>query len=594
MGLTKRIVAVAFLLIGLGHAGWARADTPRPLSEADLLKLVELMLDDDVIVARVEKVGVSFTVDDGAIERLRQGKASAAVLAAVRKAGKSAPVITYQSVLKLVELGIAEADIRKRLERSPTLFTLGKREEEELKKAGASDQLLAYLRGRQTQPARIGDTSNFVVILDCSGSMGDRTSEGPSKMEVAKKAVTELIESIPDGRNLAFIIYGHDAALKCEAVKVVQPLSELTAAARARLKKTIARLQPVGHTPIALSLRVAGKELDKARGLCGLILITDGMETCHGDPKAEAARLAKDPKLAFGFHVVGFDVDPREREAVRGIAEAGKGKAARGHFYDARSPAQLKKAMGRLVEIIVPERKEKREGANPALVKALIEQLNDRDGRVRRTAADTLGKLGAMEAVPALIQRVSDDVWLQRPWGSILGDTSPYDGIKDTGSKDRALQVLARLAPDRVEEALLLAMKSKSPAVQVWAILELAGQKKNEAIVASLVARLHDTNGFVRRAAADTLGKLEAKEAVPALIKRVADDVWWPRPFGTLLGDTNPYDGMPERGSKDRALQVLTKLAPDRIEEALLLAMKSKKSEVKAWAIKQLGKLEKK
>ena len=50
------------------------------------VELVDLMLDDDVIVARVEKAGVSFTVDDAVIERLSDARASAAVLAAVRKA----------------------------------------------------------------------------------------------------------------------------------------------------------------------------------------------------------------------------------------------------------------------------------------------------------------------------------------------------------------------------------------------------------------------------------------------------------------------------------------------------------------------------
>jgi hypothetical protein len=229
-----------------------------------------------------------------------------------------------------------------------------------------------------------------------------------------------------------------------------------------------------------------------------------------------------------------------------------------------------------------------------ALVKALIEQLKDTDGKVRRSAADTLGKLEAKEAVPALIERVADDVWLQRPWGSMLGDTSPYDGMKERGSKDRTLQVLRKLAPDRVEGALLLTMKSKTFQVRAWAAIEVAGEQKTEAIVAALVAGLRDANGYVRREAAESLGRLEAREAVPALIKRVADDVWLQRPFGSTLGDTRPYDGTKERGSKDRALQVLAKLAPDKVEEALLLALKSNKPAVKNWAIAELGKLEKK
>jgi hypothetical protein len=137
-------------------------------------------------------------------------------------------------------------------------------------------------------------------------------------------------------------------------------------------------------------------------------------------------------------------------------------------------------------------------------------------------------------------------------------------------------------------------MKSKTYQVRSWAAWELAGQKKSEAIVAALVAGLRDADGYVRRSAATTLGKLGAKEAVPALIKRVADDVWVQGPSFTLGSDNSPYDGWAKQGSKDRALQVLAKLAPDKVEEALTRALESKKPEVKAWALTQIGKLEEK
>src|SRR5207248_9078328 len=120
---------------------------------------------------------------------------------------------------------------------------------------------------------------------------------GTTKMEAAKKVVTELMEKIPNGRRVAFLIYGHDRELKCQAVKIVRPLSEIDDAAKAQLKGAIAELQPVGHTPIALALRTAGEELAKATGSCQLVLITDGMETCHGDPSKEAAELTAKLKL---------------------------------------------------------------------------------------------------------------------------------------------------------------------------------------------------------------------------------------------------------------------------------------------------------
>src|SRR5262249_47454081 len=154
------------------------------------------------------------------------------------------------------------------------------------------------LRGKR-DPSSSGEITDFALILDCSGSMMDKTKEGPSKMEVAKKVVSDLIDKIPSGRRLTFIIYGHNVEEKGQAVKVVRPLSELDDAGKADLKRAIAVLRPAGHTPIALALQVAGKELTKNDANCGVILITDGMETCHGNPNAEAAKLAANPKLTF-------------------------------------------------------------------------------------------------------------------------------------------------------------------------------------------------------------------------------------------------------------------------------------------------------
>lgn len=63
----------------------ARSDNPKPLTEADLVKLIELQIDDKAVVARLEKGGVSFPVDAAAVERLKKAGASSVLLAAVQK-----------------------------------------------------------------------------------------------------------------------------------------------------------------------------------------------------------------------------------------------------------------------------------------------------------------------------------------------------------------------------------------------------------------------------------------------------------------------------------------------------------------------------
>lgn len=184
--------------------------------------------------------------------------------------------------------------------------------------------------------SRIG----IAVILDCSASMIDKTPEGPTRMEAAKKSVADLIKSMPEGVQLSFIIYGHDRELRCDAVKILRPLGPLTPAGKNELQSQIAELRPVGSTPIALALRKAGEELARHSGVSAIVLVTDGVETCKGDPAAEAAKLAGDPNRTLGVHVVGFGLNSKEREAVETIAVKGKGK-----YYNAASAKELAKVL---------------------------------------------------------------------------------------------------------------------------------------------------------------------------------------------------------------------------------------------------------
>src|SRR4029079_16364357 len=102
-----------------------------------------------------------------------------------------------------------------------------------------------------------------------------------------------------------------------------------------------------GATPIALSLKTAGQELAKNKSLCGLVLITDGLETCHGDPAGEAATLVANLKVTFGVNVVGFGVKPEENVALKAIADAGKGK-----YYAAQDAKALTDSISAIAQEI--------------------------------------------------------------------------------------------------------------------------------------------------------------------------------------------------------------------------------------------------
>jgi HEAT repeat protein len=235
------------------------------------------------------------------------------------------------------------------------------------------------------------------------------------------------------------------------------------------------------------------------------------------------------------------------------------------------------------------------EGKVPPAVQALIEQLKDADADARHAAATSLGKMGANAkgAMPALIQRVADDVW-----GS-QGNSVNTDNAQGNTSKDAALKALKQLAPDRVEEALIEGMKSTSPRTRQWASAQLAANPepkpsptptpltkgKVPPAVQALIEQLKDGDADARHAAATSLGKMgaNAKGAVPALIQRVADDVWGSQ------GNSVNTDNAQGNTSKDAALKALKQLAPDRVEEALIEGMKSTSPRTRQWASAQLA-----
>ncbi len=350
MSVSRRLGVLVFCLICfVGILSLAAAADP--LTEDDLGTLIKLKIKEAEIVSRVKDDGVSFAVDDAALARLKKAGATPALLAAVQKAGESkggepAQAVSYADVVRLLKLRIPQDEILRLLEKSPTRFVLGAEQVEELKGLKATDTLIAALRERVSAKA-FKEVSDIAIILDCSGSMSEKTDDGKVKMDVAREVVAELIRKIPQGLHVTFIIYGHDIEEGCKAVKIVRPLSELDAIGRESLVHFISKLQPVGHTPIALALEAAGKELGKNNNNCGIVLITDGMETCHGKPAEVAAKLAENPKFTFGVNVIGFGVKEDERAAVREIAVKGKGE-----HYDPRNAAELRSALDKMVKVI--------------------------------------------------------------------------------------------------------------------------------------------------------------------------------------------------------------------------------------------------
>ena len=221
----------------------------------------------------------------------------------------------------------------------------------------------------------------------------------------------------------------------------------------------------------------------------------------------------------------------------------------------------------------------------------MIERLKDPDGSVPRSAAEGLQKIGAKSAVPALMERVSDDVWYISGYTNVPDD--PFQG-----GKAAALDALKKLAPDKVSEASSQrpgrrgSRSGSGPWANWWAGRTTPGPTPSSkpwcGCSATPAAAMQigrpawcGAGRHIRRVAAEGLQKLGAKSAVPALMERVGDDVWY------ISGYSNVPDD-PIGGGKAAALDALKQLAPDKVSEALVPALKSKVPALRRWAASQL------
>ena len=144
------------------------------------------------------------------------------------------------------------------------------------------------------------------IILDASGSMLQRM-EGQRRIEIAREVISDLVqETIPEGTPLALRIFGHKTPDACDTDLEI-PVSPLD---RARVTQVIQRTEAMNlaKTPIGASLALVAEDLKDVTGQKLIMLVTDGEETCDGDP-AGAIRALKEAGNDVRVNIVGFAID---------------------------------------------------------------------------------------------------------------------------------------------------------------------------------------------------------------------------------------------------------------------------------------------
>jgi len=163
--------------------------------------------------------------------------------------------------------------------------------------------------GRLTVRAAEGAAPAAVeVIFDASGSMGRELPSGEQRVTAAKRSLAELVgEVLPDGTPFALRAFGHISPTSCES-RLDVPLGPLD---RAKAMAAVDAIAPklLSQTPIADSLLKVPSDLAAAGGARTVILITDGEESCGGDPAAAVREARRAGPLDLAIVSLGLEPD---------------------------------------------------------------------------------------------------------------------------------------------------------------------------------------------------------------------------------------------------------------------------------------------
>lgn len=177
------------------------------------------------------------------------------------------------------------------------------------------------------------DDINIIFLLDASGSMAANNGVN-SRMDSAKTALKEYVQQYNNTKaDVGLIAFGHkgsnstsDKAISCSSIEEMYPIGIYD---NQTFYNAIDSFQPVGWTPISDALRLAGDKLTFASDRKDtdtnlIVLITDGEETCGGDPSA-TARTLRESGLKVTVNVIALDTDDKANISLKSIATSGGG-----------------------------------------------------------------------------------------------------------------------------------------------------------------------------------------------------------------------------------------------------------------------------
>lgn len=174
---------------------------------------------------------------------------------------------------------------------------------------------------------------NISVLIDASGSMKAYVG-GEQMMALAKDAVKRFGAGLPEESIVSLRVYGHegtgstaDKGMSCASNELFYSPDFYE---ENSFNEALNQFDAAGWTPLAAAIKAGGEDLRvKASSNTQnmIFVVSDGVETCGGNPVEEAMKLANSD-LNAAVNVLGFNLDSEGQKQLKKVAEEGNGKYA--------------------------------------------------------------------------------------------------------------------------------------------------------------------------------------------------------------------------------------------------------------------------
>lgn len=150
-------------------------------------------------------------------------------------------------------------------------------------------------------------TEDAMIVFDASGSMAGNTVQGlfsdKTRIGEVRAALAEVLPGVTRFRRVGLITYGPGPYQQCNVRLNFPPEPR----ASQRILRVVNAINPAGKTPLVNAVVTAAKIFEHVSAPGTIVLLTDGEETCGGEP-CELGKLMKKRSEQLTVHVVGYQL----------------------------------------------------------------------------------------------------------------------------------------------------------------------------------------------------------------------------------------------------------------------------------------------